>query len=146
MELPYRVWLSSYMYQNSVLVGSTRMHPLLTRTITSLAVLVRLRCPLSHLRGFKNVNRYDKRLSLILFNVEFECKGTAFAQHDRAVKTAQWLRCFHKLIYFSYVSLTNIKVIGYKPSTCFGVVEVVLIHFEPTKNFCTEKSAMYVFI
>ena len=29
------------------------MHPLLTRTITSLAVLVIWRCPLSHLRGVK---------------------------------------------------------------------------------------------
>ena len=42
--------------------------------------------------------------------------------------------------------LTNIKVIGYKPSTCFWVVEVVLVHFEPTINFCTEESAIYVFI
>ena len=44
------------------------------------------------------------------------------------------------------MSLTNTKVIGYKPSTCVWVVEVILIHFEPTINFCTEKSAMYVFI
>ena len=44
------------------------------------------------------------------------------------------------------MNLTNTKIIGYKPSTCFWVIKVILIHIEPKKKFCTEKSATHVFV